>query len=463
MTIITWDNFVKRHNSTKRPSTTGSSHTCTLKEATSIENPTFVLNSNDFNINYVQAFGHYYFVDDIKSVRNGVIEVSCHVDVGATYKTEIGSYTAFIERSRSHPNSQIPDPDVAMLNGEAVLSNVYSALSLFVAGGFYVISVLNNKGSGAGFTTYYATDISNLMQLSTYVNADWGSASADLLNWFQSTFLHTADSIIDCKWVPLALTTLSGQSYASFETVKIGVDNVTGVSAYRFTAPGLVSQSFDVEIPHQYADFRKGPPYSSGKLFIPGYGQIDFNPLDFVNDKMKVVFDVDITTGDVACYLKDISGNIISTITYNVAVTCPVGKVGANATGTIGGVASTAAGVVGAIVSSGGTAVASGVSAAAAGINTIATAAAPTVSYKGGQGGRALINSGLDLVCTIIEKFTTDPSALLSTHGGPTMGIGQISGCSGYVKCSNAAVPIPGMESDKQAVNDLLNNGFYYE
>lgn len=463
MEVYTWSGFKKRKNSTKRPTGTGVLHQVRLKETTSIEKPTFVFQSNDMTINYVKAFDHYYFVDDIKSVREDIIEVSCSMDVGATFKSDIGSYEAFIERSYTHINTLLPDPYVTMLNSEIVQSNAYSALGVFVSGGVYIISVLNDLGSGAGFTSYYATDISNLMALSNYVNTDWGSAVSDFLQWVQATFLHTADCIIDCIWVPIALTKISGGSFASMETMKIGVDDVTGVVGYRFKGPAVVSHTITVDIPHMYSDFRKGAPYTNGKMFIPGYGVVDFNPLDFVRDQIKVQFDVDITTGDVVCYFKDLSNKIISTYTYNVAVSCPVGKVGANAAGTVGGVLSTIGGIAGAAATSGASAVASGVGAAASAINTAAAAVAPTASVHGGKGGRALIESGLDLICSTIAKYTTTPSDLRTTHGLPTMGKAKINTCSGYVKCSGAEVPIAGMESDKQAVNDLLNSGFYYE
>ena len=463
MEVYTWSGFTKRKNSTKRPSGTGVIHQVRLKEATSIEKPTFVFQSNDMSINYVKAFDHYYFVDDIKSVREDIIEVSCSMDIGATFKTQIGNYEAYIERSNTHFNSMLPDPFVTMLNREIMQSNIYSSLSIFVSGGIYIISVLNDLGSGAGFTSYYATDIANLMSLSNYVNTDWGSGASDFLSWLQATFLHTADCIIDCIWVPVALSQLSGASFTSFETMKIGVDNVTGVQGYRFTGPAVISQTITVDVPHMYDDFRKGAPYTIGRMFVPGYGNVDFNPLDFVGDKINVQFDLDITTGDVVCYFKDLSGKIVSNVTYNVAVNCPVGKVGANATGTIGGVLSTIGSVASAVSTSGASAVASGVGVAASAINTAAAAVAPTASVHGGRGGRAIIESGLDLICSTIAKYTTDPNSLQPWMGRPAMGRSYINTCSGYVKCSNAEVPIAGMESDKQAVNDLLNGGFYYE
>ena len=182
MTITTWSNFTKRRNSTKRPGSGGTQHDCKLKEATSIERPTFLLQSNDFTINYVQAFGHYYFVDDIKSVRQDLIEVSCSIDVGATYKSQIGNYTAFVERSYSYRNIYIPDPAVAILDHEEV-NEAYQTLAYFSYTGFYVISVLNDVGSGVGFTTYYVFDAANMERLSQYINVDWDPAAASVLFW----------------------------------------------------------------------------------------------------------------------------------------------------------------------------------------------------------------------------------------------------------------------------------------
>lgn len=471
MTIYYWTNFSKRKNSTKRPSGTGTSKTVVLKEGTSIERPTFVFSSNDFTINYIQAFGHYYFVDDIKSVRNDLIEVSCSMDVLATFKTEIGSYTAFIERSASHVNSLIPDPYVTMLNGEIVQVNDSTVVTdLFTVGGMYVVSVLNNVGSGVGFTCSYATDKANIMALAAYVNTDWGGAlspGADetgatnrITDWLQATFLKTADSIIDCIWMPVSPLSLTHVSYGN---LKVGVDNIPSVEGYRFTAPDIISKSYTVSIPHYYSDFRKGAPYTTGRLFLPGFGTVDFNPLDFGQDLITVTFDVDASTGDVCVYLKNAAGVIISTYTYNVAVQCPVGKVGANVSGTASGILSTIGSAALAFASEGGKAVSAGVGAISGAANTIATAAAPTVSIRGGKGGRAIINNGLELTCTTIAKLTTQPSDLGPAQGRMSMGRSQLSTCSGYVKCSDASVEIPGMESEKDAVNNFLNSGFYYE
>lgn len=472
MTINYWTSFSKRKNSTKQPSS-GTSATVQLKDGTSIESPVFLLSGDLFNITYVKAFGHYYFVTDIKSVRNGLTEIYCRMDVLATFKTAIGSYTAFVERSGYASQAKIPDPLVVMLNDENVLTNVASGLSVFAPGGIYILSVINEKGSHCGFTSYYMISAGMLELLAKYCTTSWNSNNPNIgfTEWLQSTFLKTFDSVIDCIWVPFSLASVpSGKT--TYETLNIGVDDVYvqdsggssfAVGGYRFTDICVGHDTITVDIPHTYTDFRKGAPYSMGRLFIPGYGIVEFNPLDFDDDKIYMAFDIDYATGDVACFLKDSNSCVVAAYTYNVAVQCPIGKVGADAKGTISGIFSTAGGVAMTVATHGASAVASGLGATAGAINSIASAAAPTVSVKGGKGGRALANHGLDPICTVIEKLTTDPLDLNDRSGRPLMGVYQLSNLSGYIKCADASVPINGMDAERDEVNSFLNSGFYYE
>ena len=468
MTINYWTSFTKRKNSTSQP-TGGTSATVTLKEGTSIEHPTFLLTGNLFACTYVEAFGHYYFVEDVKSVRNGLTEISCSMDVLASFKTDIGNYNAYIDRAAdsNYYDVMYPDNMVAIKNEEEVLQFVTSSASTFTFAGLYVLSVLNNLGSGAGFTTYYLMDIGNMKLLANYLNQDWGAGAADLLGFLQANFLHTADSVINCIWVPFSILSLPGGTAS--ETVKIGTDvvvvggvNCTGSRITGSSSVGHSSQK--VTFTHLYSDFRKGAPFTNGKLYIPFYGIVDFNPLDFPNDYIYMEFDCDYATGDVMCYIKDAdsSGKTIAIYTYNCAVQCPVGKGGANAEGFATSGLATAASLALAVGSSGAAAVAGGFGAAIAGINTLSNAVVPTASVRGGQGGRATSYSGTDAFVTLICKHTADPM-LCVCQGRPVMGYQPISNFTGYVKCLNASVPINGMDSERDAVNDFLNNGFYYE
>lgn len=464
MQIVVWQNFSKRRNSTRRPgSSSGTTVNVALKENTSVEHPTFILSGNDFTINYVQAFGNYYFVDDVVSVANGRIEVVCTIDSLATHKGTIGAYYAFVERSFSDIDPDIPDPYVSMMNHEIISGYTYGSSSyIFSSTGYYAVSVLNDRGSGNGFTTTYFMTAGEVLQLAQYVNNDWGSGATTLLDWVQSSFLKTADSIIDCVWLPISISAI-GSGSTSYEEVKVGVDIVTGVYGYRVLGNIVATDTEVVGIPHYYSDFRKGAPYTRGKLFLPMFGCIDFNPLDFPDDNLYIRMDLDAVTGDVTVYLFNDSSYLIGTYMYNVAVTCPVGKVSQNLSGMTGSLLSTVGSTVSAFASSGTSAVASGISATSSAINTLSDAITPMTSYRGSKGGRSAAEYGLIIRVTTISKETVDPAWIIPTHGRPLMQQKQISSLSGFIKCSGASVPISGHPREKQEVDDYLNSGFYYE
>lgn len=472
MTIKYWSNFSKRKNSTKQP-TGGTSLTVVLKDGTSIEKPTFLVTGNLFSCNYVEAFGHYYFVDDVKSVRNNLTEISCSMDVLATFKSEIGSYNAYIERAAdsTYYDVMYPDTHVAIKNEEEVVSTVFPSSFVWSEFGLYVLSVLNNLGSGAGFTTYYLMDAGNMRLLAEYLNQDWGAGLTDFVAFLQANFLHTADAVISCKWVPLSIVSIP-QTGTSWETIKVGTDIVSiggvDVKGYRVTTTALIAESeMSLAIPHIYNDFRKAAPYTSGKLYIPMYGMVDFNPLDFSkNDTIYADIYADWVTGDIAVLLRDDtaanSGKVVSSYTYNCSVDCPVGQAAANVSGFMASGLGLAASAALAVGSSGATAVAGAFGAAVSGMNTLSNAVVPTMSVRGGQGGRAIAAASPDFIITLIIKHTSDP-LLCVCQGRPVMGYLPLNSFTGYVKCLEASVEIPGMSAEKDEVNSFLNSGFYYE
>lgn len=467
MTIYYWTNFVKRKNSTLQPLIALATMVTDvhLKEGTSIEKPVFQLTGDLFTANYVRAFEHYYFVDDITSVRNNLVEISCSMDVLATFKADIADYTAMIERSDTFYDASYPDPAVSIKNDIVTDMNTASAQSFFSQTGFFVISVLNTLGSSVGFTTSYVIDDTNMKRLAAYVNTDWGSAANDILGWLQATFLKTAQSIIDCVWIPINESEVSGSSI-SIETVKIGVDAVSGCTGYRLVGPLVLSDSATINIPHYYSsgDFRRYAPYSTAKVLIPGFGSVEINPGDFEpSGTVKLGFVVDCCTGDTICMLTNNDDEMIATYNYNIGVSCPVGKVGSNVTGTATGILSTASSIAMSKIPGNRYAAMSEYAAASEGINTLASAFGVTPSVSGSKSGRAFTGLSMRVYCTCIAKKTESLNEMQTVSGRPCMQKHQLSTCSGYVKCIDAAVPIAGMSTEKDEVNTFLNSGFYYE
>lgn len=87
----------------------------TLKDGTDLMHPTFLLNYTSIpKINYIYDAQHlrYYFVDDIRIVRQGLVEIICSVDVLMTYKNEILSSNAFCLRCGQNLNPFLVDTEI---------------------------------------------------------------------------------------------------------------------------------------------------------------------------------------------------------------------------------------------------------------------------------------------------------------------------------------------------------------
>lgn len=98
--------------------TLSNSHTISdvvLKRDTSILRPVLLINSAQdiytYNYMYISEFGRYYFIDDIRSVNNNMWEISAHVDVLETYKSQILANTAVIRRQSLKYNTYLNDPE----------------------------------------------------------------------------------------------------------------------------------------------------------------------------------------------------------------------------------------------------------------------------------------------------------------------------------------------------------------
>lgn len=85
-----------------------------LRAETSIIDPVILISASMSNVktaNYLEIseFGRKYFITNIRSVRDGVIEISAHVDVLSTYATQLLMNKAIISRSENDWNLYLND------------------------------------------------------------------------------------------------------------------------------------------------------------------------------------------------------------------------------------------------------------------------------------------------------------------------------------------------------------------
>ena len=86
----------------------------TLKNQTSIINPSIIIEADLTNItscNYltIPSFNRSYFITNIESLRNNLVEISAHVDVISSFKNEILANTAIVKRQENNWNLYLDD------------------------------------------------------------------------------------------------------------------------------------------------------------------------------------------------------------------------------------------------------------------------------------------------------------------------------------------------------------------
>ena len=114
-----------------------------LKEACDIINPVIIIsgeNLSSYNYLYIPVFNRYYFITDIKVIRNNLWEISCHCDVLETYKNEIKNQKAIVARQENKYNLYLNDPEWKVYTNKQVLTREFP--SGFLDSGNYFLTVI---------------------------------------------------------------------------------------------------------------------------------------------------------------------------------------------------------------------------------------------------------------------------------------------------------------------------------
>lgn len=472
MNIKYWTGFSKRKNSTKQP-TSGTDATVYLKDDCSILNPVFDCQGVPDNVNYiyVSAWGRYYYVTDVVHVTKDRINIHCAVDVLATYKTAIGSYTANVEYSANSTNVYITDP---RNKPTYVMQEKHSTLVSLTNKGFnnvgcFIVGIISNQGlnyfvlSAADFTSLCQTlfDLGNANQLS---NNFYDLANC-IVSAVWSTYIPSADILAS------TVVTIGGDVSSSpiVTPLELGIFNkitqrLDGIDLGTLTIP---FPSDDHNISFSYLDL---PPFTTGEIYLPYVGCVPldldiFAPFKSISIKMAI----DHYTGDIVYSFHNIAGDMIASYQGNCATNIPVSSRSYNAIGktaavisAIGGAASIIAGIASENVALAG----SGVTALAnAAISNYQSGSVHTHT-NGSLSSAVSSRLSLDIISTVSTRTPTTwniSTEFAAISGMPYFKSAQISNLSGYIQCSGASVSITGYDAEKESVNDYLNSGFYYE
>lgn len=447
MTNIILFHFSKRKNSTKRPTGQGTRVPCLLKSNTTFQNPVFKLKltlDSVLQYNYLQWADHYYFINSTVSLNNDMVEISASEDVLATYRTEIGNYKCFIERSAKQ--TTLANDSMYIPTNEWVSQStiVGQPINTFVNG--YARNYLLQTISVEGITTYYVTgrQLDNLMKfIYTYGNIPDVIESAItrlLFNPFQY--------IVDLKWLPFRLSSFLNID----DTIKLGYwdSNVTAALINDATC----TFSYDLSLGNPlYAntDFRfYNPAFSKYSVKLPFVGVIPINPTKTNKGQLKATYNFDAVSGMADVWLTS-GTDEYAHFQCQLAVPVQIGYATTNIGQLTTSLIDTATSAV----------TMNPIKATTSIVDAFQSVTAPEPNMVGTVGNISSILNNMDANSICYACISIDPDGASEGYIDGT--IRSISALSGFVKCRNASIQIAGFEGDQEQVNAYLNNGFYFE
>ena len=447
MTEIILFHFSKRKNSTKRPAGQGTSVPCLLKADTTFQNPVFKVKlslDNALQYNYLKWADHYYFINSTTSLNNDMVEISASEDVLATYRTEIGNYTCFIERSNKQ-NTLSNDRMYIPTNDWVIHSAIIAQpIDTFVNG--YAPNYLLRTVSVEGINTYYMTG-KQMKNLFSFMYT-YGSIPEVLDSALTRLLFNPFQYIVDLKWLPFRLSAFLNIS----DTVKLGYWD-SNASAF-LIGDGSCSFSYDLSLYNPlYADtdFRfYNAAFSKYSVKLPFLGVIPINPAKTHKGQLEANYNFDAVSGMADVWLTS-GTEEYAHFQCQLAVPVQIGYASSNigqlTTSLIDiGTSLTSNNPIGAIKNT---------------VDAFQSVTSPEPNMVGTVGNITSILNNMDAnsICYACKSINPDGSS----EGYADGNVRSISSLSGFVKCRNASIQVAGFEGDQDQVNSYLNNGFYFE
>ena len=481
--------FSKRENSTKRPSSGGTSYSCTLLDETSLMNPTFKLSiaSNPIGKNYayVPDFNRYYFINDIRSYQN-FWYIDCTCDVLASFKDTIGAESHYVLRSASQYDEYISDPHYGAKVKRTAVILPQTGVLYWGTGHSYVLGVTGYAGDNTkqvGSVTYYhmdSTALYNFMYFLMHNIQDWCDIpTAQYDEGVQEALLNPIQYVVSCIALPVSPPGDGVNPAIHFGYYTCPALSLGSGHCRILTMGQTVTEQNTISIPkHSQATTRgkymNGAPFTQYTFHLGPFGDIELDPADLIDAshiRYKVTYDMCSGAGRLVVGAAIDDTTNIANVAYcggaqigvqiqlSQAIIDPLKsqlswETGLNnvmASGLSGGISlSTPSNLF---------------RAQNALQETYADAIRnryPNVLSKGNPG--ALINFfDNDYGCYLLAKFYTVVDENITEIGRPLCQTKRIDTLSGYILCENADAQIAGTQDESQKINGYLNSGFFYE
>lgn len=501
---ITLGKTSKRVNSTSQ-SFSGTAYTgCFLKENTSINNPVIILNAPLDKYNYMSWGSRYYWVDETISIDWKRIEIHCHLDPLATYKSSIAGTNVYATYSNSANWNKIID-DVRMSPEKEVTPGSPSSTNLFgftmtPHSGSVIITVLESApppdySSHHGFKIYamsvsafksclgdltsYFDNITSVSQtiddLAQILGSLWG-AIGGTGSW--------RDNLVKAVYVPISISDIasmpgvSGAGQIYFGAIPCSV------SCYS-VPPGLVVTNTGT-LPVNWTGnattypFLKNPRFTQFQIICCGgsYSTIDSTLLkdDTQHGTIYIDSSIDVISGNWSAVITEGSASYNTVHLASFSGCCGIDITGMTQIHDSYKMQGWQAGFgtslkifsmgLADIENSSTTRIMSGIGGEflpsnPGNLQSGSIGGSISAMFLGGSS-----NLGKISICqTAFEpEDISNYTSFCDRYGYPCNKYLSLSGYSGYVKCVNASVSASGAtDSEKALINSFLNSGIYIE
>lgn len=471
---VNFYHFSKRENSTYRPGGSGESYSCVLKEASSIANPSIILDVGtgsdpSWNYAYIPQFDRYYYVTDWTWVQNRLWMATLSTDILATFKDDIGNSDLYILRSSADFDGAIIDNYYpSKVNSVFTQVTTPSPFKTNVQQGTFVIGISADNTPTYGSTTYYVMDPTQTLALvmdlnNRYVTAANGFSPENAALVLQKSLVDPIQYINSCIWYPLDIGDMPGVG-TSPRSINIGGIDLPTASGYPVDAASpLINLNFGFDLPDHPQLYRGA--YMNGvyrKLFleVPPFGAVELDGTIACNYRRILVnVTVDCVSGFATIRIGCGNGNTITELLekYETRAGVPMqlSTVYRDTFNALGGAVSAGAGMLAGAIT--GNLFGMGAS-AVSGISDVVNNMKPRVESVGSVGSFASYAGSLTLYVQFMHVADED-----NEHcGRPLCQVRRISSLPGYLLVKDGDVDINGFTGEADAVKAYLESGFFY-
>lgn len=472
----TFYQFSKKKNSTKVPSSGGTTYAIEILEPSTILSPVIRLKtSNPVNFNYcrIPTYDRYYFVTDWTSDHNTWI-AHLSVDVLATWKTDILNSSQYVLRSASKTNLSIPD-SVYPVTSKRTVQSLYVDNPIRLTSGTkvdYVLGVLNFDGTSNskinGIQYLVLTESQMQSFIYSMLTQDYyGIDSALTLLGFNSALMHAlinpAQYIVESYILPH-----SAMGSINISEPKLGpwalpnVDACKAISdGYSYNTTTFSGTAFVIPAHPQtqtHGIYLNSTPYSHHVLHAGPFGDI---PLDFVPAETQPTIKYSIKMdfkGNCQLLLMDNDLNILVSSYANASVPIPII---ATSDKSMQGISA-----IGSEISSGITSFGMSLASSSGRLTNALVDFIPSIDSSGINAGVLSINQEWFLTSEFYDvagNVVEGGGIATNIVGSPLCEAVLLSTLSGYCLCDQVAISLPAYEQEIDQIISYLSSGFFIE